>query len=57
MINSNMIANKTACKMQQFFTSLLWQSIEAVFVTSVAIVFVFFVDKLSVTITILSPSH
>ena len=49
-----MIANKTVCKIS--LTFLLCQFIEAVLVTFVAIVFVFFVDKLSMTIIISSHS-
>ena len=58
-----MITNKTVCKIY-FFTFLLWQLIEVVLITFVAIafvffvaiVFVFFVDKLSTTIIISSHS-
>ena len=58
--NSNykyyMITNKTVCKISQSLTFLPCQYFEAVHVTFVAIVFVFFVDKLSITITISSHS-
>ena len=49
-----MIANKTACKIYQSLTFLLRQVIEAVLVTFVVIVFVFFIDKLFITIIISS---
>ena len=51
-----MIANKTAYKIQQSLNFLLREFIEAVLITFVAIVFVLFVDTISITNTILSPS-
>ena len=50
------MTNKTVCRIL-FISNLLlftWQFIEAVFVTFVIIVFVFFVDKLSIKIKITS---
>ena len=49
-----MVANKIVCNVSLNF--ILSQFIEAVLVTIVAIVFVFFVDALSITITISSHS-
>ena len=49
----NMITNKTVCKIK-YFTVLLRQFIEAVPVTFVAIVFVNFVDTISITVKISS---
>ena len=54
IINSNIITNKIVCQIEQSVAFLLWQFIEAVLITSFAIVFVFFVDVISITITILS---
>ena len=51
-----MITNKTVCKIKQSLTFLLWKFIEAVLVIFVAIVFVFFVDTLLITIITLSHS-
>ena len=44
------------CKIKQSITFLLWEFIEAVLVTFVAIVFVFFVYTVSIAITVSSHS-
>ena len=53
IVVSNMITNKTVCKIK-YLTVLLRQFIEAVPVTFVAIVFVNFVDTISITVKISS---
>ena len=51
IIKSNMITNETVCKIQQsvlYLNFLLWQFTEEVFASFVAIVFVIFVDTISI---------
>ena len=49
-----MINKKTPCKILQSVTFLLWKFIETVLVTFLAIIFVVFVDIVSITVTISS---
>ena len=51
-----MINKKTPCKILQSLTFLLWQFIETVLVTFLAIIFVVFVDIVSITVIISSYS-
>ena len=52
-----MIVNKTECKIEQSLTFLLWQFIEAVIVTFVAVVFVIFVDTIHKNYDLYRFSH
>ena len=51
-----MINKKTPCKILQSLTFLLWQFIETVLVTFLAIISVVFVDIVSITVIISSYS-